>query len=274
MCEWVADGAIGPVREVHTWTDRPGGRWAQGVEQPEDTPQVPRTLDWDLWLGPAPYRPYHPIYAPFNWRGWWDFGTGVMGDMGCHILDTPVWVLNLGHPTSVQASSTPYNDETFPQACFVTYDFPARGKMPPMKLYWYDGGLMPPRPDELEEDRRMPQSGTILVGTEGKIMCADYGNQARLIPEAAMKAYTLPPKTIPRSPGIHQGWLDAIRSGKPASSNFNVSGHLTEIVLLVNLAIRAGRNVKLMWDGPNMKVTNVAEVNQYIRREYREGWSL
>ncbi len=274
LVEWVADGAIGEVYEAHCWTNRPS--WPQGerVDRPTEEPRVPRGMDWDLWLGPAPYRPYHPTYAPFNWRGWWDFGTGVMGDMGCHILDTPVWVLNLGHPTSVQASSTPYNDETFPQACFVTYDFPARGKMPPMKLYWYDGGLMPPRPDELEEDRRMPQSGTILVGTEGKIMCADYGNQARLIPEAAMKAYTLPPKTIPRSPGIHQGWLDAIRSGKPASSNFNVSGHLTEIVLLVNLAIRAGRNVKLMWDGPNMKVTNVAEVNQYIRREYREGWSL
>ncbi len=274
LVEWIADGAIGEVYEAHCWTNRPMDNWPQGIDRPTGRHWVPRGMDWDLWLGPAPYRPYHSLYTPFNWRGWWDFGTGAMGDMGCHILDTPVWALNLGHPTSVQASSTPYNDETFPLASFVTYDFPARGKMPPVKLYWYDGGLMPPRPDELEEGRRMPQSGTILVGTEGKIMCADYSDEARLIPEAAMKAYNRPPKTIPRSPGIHQGWLDAIRSGKPASSNFNVSGPLTEVVLLANLAIRAGRNVKLMWDGPNMKVTNVAEVNQYVRREYREGWSL
>lgn len=275
MVEWVRDGAIGEVREAHVWTDRPMQNWPQGIERPTGKHRVPRGMDWDLWLGPAPYRPYHPLYAPFNWRGWWDFGTGVMGDMGCHLLDTPMWVLDLGHPTSVMASSTPVNSETAPLASIVHYEFPARRDMPPVKVTWYDGGLMPPRPDELEQARRMGDgSGVIFVGDKGKIMCNVYGKNPRIIPETAMKAYKLPPKTIPRSPGIHQGWLDAIRNGKPASSNFDVSGPLTEVVLLANLAIRAGRNVKLMWDGPNMKVTNVADANQYIRREYREGWSL
>ena len=274
MVEWVRDGAIGNVREVHCWTDRPV--WPQGIDRPKDTPRVPRTLDWDLWLGPAPYRPYHPAYLPFKWRGWWDFGTGVMGDMGCHIVDTPVWVLNLGHPTSIQASSTPLNDETAPLATMITYEFPARGNMPPVKMTWYDGGLMPPRPPELEEGRRMgnEDGGVLLVGDKGTIMCGCYGMNPRLIPETEMKAYQQPPPSIPRSPGIHEGWIEACKGGKPASSNFDVSGPLTEIVLLGNIAIRAVKNVRLMWDGPNMQVTNVPEANEYIRREYRKGWTL
>ena len=274
MCEWVADGAIGQVREVHCWTDRPGGRWAQGVERPEETPRVPRTLDWDLWLGPAPYRPYHPAYMPFKWRGWWDFGTGSLGDMAAHIMDTPVWVLNLGYPTSVEAISTPVNSETAPLSSIITYQFPARGKLPPVKLTWYDGGLMPRLPDELEEGRRMGDNdgGVLLVGDKGTIMCGCYGKIPRLIPETRMAAYEKPPKTLPRSPGIHEGWIRACKGGQPASSNFDVSGPLTEIMLLGNLALRTGR--RLEWDGPNMKVTNVPEANQYVHREYREGWSL
>jgi len=274
ICEWVADGAIGPVREVHCWTDRPGGRWAQGVDRPEETPKVPRTLDWDLWLGPAPYRPYNPAYVPFKWRGFWDFGTGSLGDMGCHIMDTPVWVLDLGHPTSVEAISTPVNSETAPISSIITLHFSARGNMPPVKMTWYDGGLMPRRPDELEEGRRIGDSGggVLLVGDKGTIMCGTYGRNPRLIPEAAMEAYEQPPKTIPRSPGIHEGWIEACKGGKPASSNFNVSGPLTEIVLLGNLALRTGR--RLEWDGPNMKVTNFPEANKYVHREYREVWSL
>ncbi len=274
MCEWVADGAIGPVREVHCWTDRPGGRWPQGVGRPEGTPRVPRTLDWDLWLGPAPYRPYHSDYVPFQWRGWWDFGTGALGDMGCHIIDTPVWVLNLGHPTSVEAVSTPVNSETAPVSSIITLRFPARGKLPPVKLTWYDGGLTPCIPDELEEGRRIGDrnGGVLLVGDKGTIMCGCYGENPRIIPESKMAAYEQPPKTIPRSPGIHEGWLAACKGGKPASSNFDVSGNLTEIVLLGNLALRTGR--RLDWDGPNMKVTNFPEANQYVHRGYRDGWSL
>ena len=274
MAEWVADGAIGEVREVHSWTNRPIRNWPQGIDRPNGKPQVPRGLDWDKWLGPAPMRPYNPAYLPFVWRGWWDFGTGAIGDMGCHVMDIPVTTLNLGHPTSVIATSTPVNDETAPLASLVIYEFPARDSMPPVTMTWYDGGLQPPRPPELEAGRRMPQSGTILVGTEGKIMCADYGDSARIIPESKMNAYTKPPKTIPRVAGIHQNFVDAVMGGEPATSNFDVSGPFTEVVLLSNLAIRAGRNVRLEWDGPNMKVTNVAEANQYVRREYRKGWSL
>ena len=274
MCEWVADGAIGQVHEVHAWTDRPGGRWAQGIERPEETPRVPRTLDWDLWLGPAPYRPYNPAYLPFAWRGWWDFGTGSLGDMGCHIMDTPVWVLNLGHPTSVEAISTPVNLETAPLSSIVTYHFPARGKLPPVKMTWYDGGLMPRKPEELEEGRRMGDNdgGVLLEGDKGTIMCGCYGNNPRLIPETKMAAYEQPAKTISRSPGINKGWIEACKGGQPASSNFDVSGPLTEIVLLGNLALRTGK--RLEWDGPNMKVTNFPEANEYVHREYREEWSL
>jgi predicted dehydrogenase len=274
IAEWVADGAIGEVREVHCWTNRPIRNWPQGIERPTDTPPVPETVDWDLWLGPAPNRPYHPSYVPFFWRGYWDFGTGVMGDMGCHVMDIPVTVLKLGHPTSVVASSTPVNDETAPLASLVEYEFPAREELPPVKMMWYDGGLQPPRPVELEEGRSLPSSGTIFVGSKGKIMCADYGGEPQLIPQAAMDAYTQPPKTIPRVAEIHRNFIDAIRNDEPATSNFDVSGPLTEIVLLTNLATRAGRNVRLQWDGPNMQVTNVPEANLYVMREYREGWSL
>ena len=274
ISEWVADGAIGPVREVMCWTDRPGGRWPQGVGRPEGTPPVPKTLDWDLWLGPAPVRPYHPDYVPFQWRGWWDFGTGSLGDMGCHIMDTPVWVLNLGHATSVEAVSTPVNSETAPISSIITTHYPARGKMPPVKMTWYDGGLMPPRPEELEEGRRMGDrdGGVLLIGDKGKIMCGCYGRNPRLIPEEAMKAYEPPEPTIPRSPGVHEEWIRACKGGEPAGSNFEVSGPLTEIVLLGNLALRSGK--RLEWDGPNMKVTNHPEANQYVTREYRKPWSL
>ncbi|UCH64254.1 MAG: Gfo/Idh/MocA family oxidoreductase [Fidelibacterota bacterium] len=273
MCEWVADGAIGAVREVHCWTDRPIGWWAQGVDRPKETPPVPRTLNWDLWLGPAPYRPYNPAYLPFDWRGWWDFGTGALGDMGCHLIDTPVWALDLGYPTSAEAISTPVNDETGPLASMVKLTFPARGKMPPVELTWYDGGLLPPRPPELEEGRRMgdDDGGVLMLGDQGTIMCGCLGSNPRLIPETAMQEYEQPAKTIPRSPGIHEGWIEACKTGKQPCSNFEVSGPLTEIVLMGNLAIRSGKRIE--WDGPNMKVTNFPEMNKYVHREYRKGWS-
>ncbi|MEE9167084.1 MAG: Gfo/Idh/MocA family oxidoreductase [Candidatus Neomarinimicrobiota bacterium] len=274
IAEWIADGAIGDVREAHVWTNRPWGYWPQGVDRPKSVPSVPPTLDWDRWLGPAPWRHYHPAYLPFNWRGWWDFGTGALGDMGCHLIDTPVWALKLGHPTSVQGSATPTNDETGPIGSIVHYDFPARDDMPPVHMVWYEGGLTPPRPKALEEGRRMGNgSGVLLVGDKGTLMCNDYGDSPRMIPETAMQAYTQPPKTIRRSPGIHQEWIDACKGGEPASSNFDVSGPMTEIVLLGNLAVRNAGKI-LEWDGKKMKVTNLEEANKYVRREYREGWSL
>ncbi|MCU1293595.1 MAG: Oxidoreductase domain protein (Precursor), partial [Bryobacterales bacterium] len=196
LCEMVWDGAIGPVQEVHIWTDRPsnglfGEYWPQGVERPKETPPVPSTLDWDLWLGPAPQRPYHPAYAPFKWRGWWDFGTGALGDIGCHTFDPIFRALKLGHPTSVEASSTRVNKETYPLSSMVTYHFPARGDMPPVKLCWYDGGMRPPRPEELEEGREMGATGAMLVGKQGKILTKKF--RYELIPESRSKAYGEPP---------------------------------------------------------------------------------
>ncbi len=272
MCEWIWDGAIGPVREVLAWTDRPGGRWPQGVERPTETPPVPKTLNWDLWLGLAPYRPYHPIYMPFRWRGWCDFGTGSLGDMGCHVLDPVFRALKLGHPTAVSAECTAFNRDSYPTASTVYYEFPARGDMPPVKLTWYDGGRLPPRPEELEAGRRMPESGTIFVGDKGKIISDEYSGAPRIIPETKMKAYKVPPKTLPRSIGHHNEWVEACKGGKPAGSNFEFASLMTQVVLLGNVALRAGK--KLSWDGANMKVTNVPEANEYLHRPYREGWTL
>lgn len=272
LVEWVQDGAIGDVTEVHSWTNRP--TWPQGIERPKEEQPIPEGLDWDRWIGPAPVRPYNEIYAPFNWRGWWDFGTGALGDMGCHIMDMPVWALELTHPTAVQASFSPFpQGESGPAASIVTFEFPARGSKPPVIYKWYDGGLMPSRPKELEAGKRMPGTGTLLIGTKGVIM-ADEGGTGRIIPETAMQAYKRPPKRIKRVKGHYEDFVSAALGGDPASSNFDVAGPLTEIVLLGNVAIQSGRNVRLEWDGANMTVTNLAEANKYVKRQYREGWKL
>jgi len=277
--EWLWDGAIGPVREVHAWSDRPTHNgnlfWAQGVDRPTDKPPVPDTLDWDLWLGPAPYRPYHPAYVPFRWRGWWDFGSGGLGDMGIHNLAPVFSALKLTAPASVHSSSTLFNNETLPLASTVHYDFPARGDMPPVKLHWYDGGMLPPRPDELEDDRRLSrEDGLIFVGDEGKMYVEGWGgNSPRLIPEEKMKAYKRPPKTLPRSIGHHKEWIQSCKKGTPTRSNFDFAGPLTEAVLLGTVSVRMGGR-KLIWDSPNLKVTNVPEANKYIHYQYREGWTL
>jgi len=272
MCEWIWDGAIGPVREVLAWTDRPGGRWPQGVARPKDTEAVPEGLNWDMWLGLAPFRAYNHIYRPFRWRGWCDFGTGALGDMGCHVLDPVFRSLKLGHPTSVSADCTDFNRDSYPSASTVYYEFPARGDMPPVKLTWYDGGRLPPRPEELEPGRRMPESGTIFIGDKGKIISDEYSGAPRIIPEAKMKEYKAPPKTLPRSPGHHKEWVEACKGGKQAGSNFGFASLLTEVVLLGNVALKAGK--KLYWDGPNMMVVNAPEANAYLHRPYREGWTL
>ena len=270
-CEWLWGGAIGDIREVHCWTNRP--IWPQGIERPGEIQPVPDSLDWDLWLGPAPQRPYNPAYVPFKWRGFWDFGTGALGDMACHVLDPVFSALKLGYPTQVEASFTKTNEETAPLASIIHYNFPARGDMPSVKLHWYDGGLLPARPEEIEQGRRLPQSGTIFVGSKGKLMCGTYGESPRIIPEAKMKQYSRPKKTIARIDGNHeQDWARACKGGKPACSNFDYSGPLTETVVMGNLAIRSGQ--KLDWDGVNMKVTNAPEANKFVHYEYRQGWTL
>ena len=264
-CEMIWDGAIGPVHEVEVWH---GGRfWHYPAFEgrPTDTPPVPDGLDWDLWLGPAPERPYHPEYCPWTWRNWWDFGTGLLGDLGCHKLSTVFKALKLTHPASVEASSTKLDPELYPHGEIIRYRFPARSDMPPVKLTWYDGGLKPPRPEELEPGRRI--GGVIYSGEKGKMM--GY----RLIPEARMQEHGAPPKTLPRSVGHYKEWVDACRGGPPAGADFvDHAGLLTETPLLGNVALRAG--AKLAWDGPNLKIANDEKANQYLHREYREGWSL
>ena len=270
--EWIRDGAIGPVREVHGWSDVGGSSWADMEDRPEETPPVPETLDWDRWLGPAPYRPYHPAYAPYNWRGWWDFGTGGIGDMACHNLDPAFWALDLGYPSNVEASSSRLSAETVPAGALYHFEFPARSDMPPVTMKWYDGGLMPPRPRELEEGRRMGGDGIYFVGDEGVIMCGGWGGTPRIIPESKMQAFKRPPRTIPRVPGHRPDWINACKGGNPATTNFNYAGPLTEMVLLGNVALRTRK--KLYWDGPNMKAKNVPEADKYIRPKFRDGWSL
>ena len=273
--EWVEDGAIGNVTEVHCWTDRPKGWWPQGsIKRPTQSLPVPSTLNWDLWLGVASYRPYHPDYLPFKWRGWWNFGCGALGDLGCHILDVPFWALELTSPTSIQAHSTPFNNETAPEAETIEYEFPARSGKPPVKLTWYDGGRMPTRPVELEEGRKMGDNngGVLLIGDKGTIMTGCFGDGARIIPETKMRAYKKPPKTLTRSKGHYKDWILACKGGDPASSNFDYAGPLTETTLLGNVAVRAGG--KLLWDSKQMKFTNNEDANKYVHFEYRKGWSL
>jgi len=274
MCEWIWAGAIGPVREVHAWTNRPV--WPQGIDRPTETPDVPSTLNWDLWVGPSPMRPYHPAYLPFNWRGWWDFGGGALADMACHVIDPVFSALKLGYPITVEACATRVNKETFPHASIVRFEFPARGDMPAVKLHWYDGGMKPARPDALEPNRKLGQAGSnvFFIGDKGVLRCGEYGDSPRLIPERRMKEYNRPPKTLPRIEGSHeQNWIDACKGGVPACSNFDYSGPLTETVVMGNLSLRR-LDKKLTWDGQNMKVTNDDEANEYVNLPYRKGWSL
>ena len=270
---WVEDNAIGEITEVHCWTNRP--TWPQGVDRPAETPPVPATLDWDLWLGPAPERPYHPAYCPRNWRGWWDFGAGALGDMGCHIMDGAFYALELGPPTRVSAESSGINDETGPKWSIICYEFPKRGKLPPVTLTWYDGGKTPARPPELEEGRILGDKdgcGSLYVGAKGKIMATTYGNGVRIIPETKMKAYKKAKVELPRRPMHHENWTLACKGEGTAISNFDYAGPFTEMVLLGNVALRAGQPIE--WDSENMKITNLPEAQRFIERAYRPGWTL
>lgn len=263
--EYILDGAIGPVREVQVWVSARFWQHSLYETRPTETPPVPDYLDWDLWLGPAQQRPYHPGYLPWVWRNWWDFGTGHLGDLGCHKLSTVFKALKLGHPTSVEASSTKLNPETYPIGVLAHFEFPARGEMPPVTLNWYDGGLRPARPAELSPNSGM--GDVIFIGDNAKLM--GY----RIIPEAKQRAYGKPPKRLPRSPGHYNEFVNACRGGEPAGSNFvDHSGLLSEVVMLGNVAVRSQN--KLLWDGPNFKFTNDEAANKLLHREYRSGWSL
>ncbi len=284
--EWIEDGAIGPVHEVLAWTDRPvgGDPWSDFpiMARPSEQPPIPDTLNWDLWIGPAPMRPYHPIYHPLSWRGFYDFGTGPLGDMGCHILDPSFYALDLGHPDSVFATSTHWEegiqDETYPRACVVQYQFPARGSKPPIKLTWYDGRLKPPLPDMVPGDLELPNSGALIVGEKGVILHKSHGaGSAQILPESRRQAYKDPEPSIPRveqnSAPHEQDWVRACKDGQPASSNFEYGGPLTEMVLIGVLAIRM-KDQRLEWDGESMTVTNVPEANALVNPPYRSGWTL
>jgi predicted dehydrogenase len=289
LCEWVWDGAIGDVREAHAWTNRPV--WPSGIEvdRPTETWDLPVGLDWDLWLGPAQARPYHPMYHPAKWRAWWDFGTGSLGDMACHIIDPLFFALKLKYPVSVEANISRYwhaffqatqpKNEMFPRSTIVRFRFPARESMPAVNVTWWDGGLLPARPAALEPGRRMgnKDGGILLIGDKGCILAGCYGESPRLVPEAAMKKYKRPPRTIERIPdgpdGHEQNWIRACKGGPAAISNFDYSGPLSEMVLMGNLAIRFPDR-ELSWDGAAMKVTNDKDADAYVRRQYRDGWHL
>jgi predicted dehydrogenase len=277
LCEWIWDGAIGPVREVHNWSSRPF--WPQGIDRPKDTEPVPDGLNWDAWLGPAPERPFNHLYLPFVWRGWTDFGCGALGDMGSYSFDTIFRVLKLEAPVSVEASSTERYPETYPAASIIRYEFPARGDMPPVKFTWYDGGLKPPRPEELEAGREFRDpgedgdEGMLFVGDKGKILCKFNGGHPQLIPQSKMDAYKQPPKTLPRSPGNEREWLDACKGGKTKpGGNFEFEGMVTETLLLGNVSCRLGQ--KLDWNRADLKVNNSEAANKMVSPERRKGWEL
>lgn len=279
VVEWIRAGLIGEVREVDGWCDLSYYPWGHAYwsskwgERPADTPAVPSDLDWDLWIGPAPMRPYHPAYHPLVWRCWWDFGVGMMGDRGAHTLDAAVWALDLDAPETVEATSCGLNAETHPLSAVVTYRFPARGPRPPVDLTWYEG-TRAPRPEALEDGRRMPEEGGLVFrGSKGLLMCGVYADSPRLVPESLMREAVLPAKTIPRVEGSHEeDWARSCKSGAKAGAAFEYAGPLTEICLLGNVAKRL--DTRIAWDAAGLRVTNQPEAEAFIRRPYRAGWSL
>ncbi|HWZ99687.1 MAG TPA: Gfo/Idh/MocA family oxidoreductase [Candidatus Dormibacteraeota bacterium] len=296
--EYIQSGAIGEVREIHVWTNRPLGFWPQGVPRPEPLPAsadslkwsgrdvntrlaaamagdypIPDTLSWSLFLGVGPEVQYHPVYHPFNWRGWVDWGVGAIGDMGAHLLDVSLWALDLGLPTSVETISTPFNKASYPLATQTYFEFPARGKMPPVKLTWYDGGLLPPKPVEMAEDEEVNKDGgALLVGSKGKLLHDTYGLRPRLLPKSLADSTPKPAQKLLRiKDESHElNWVDAAKGKTVASCPFEYAAILAEIMLLGVVALRAGK--KLSYDPANMRVTNVADANQYLKRDYRTGW--
>ena len=311
--EWIQAGVIGPVAEVHVWTNRP--IWPQGIPRPAAAPvppapapgavpappswnrrtineataaammgnySAPEGLRWDLYLGPVPEDlPWHPVYHPFNWRGWTDFGVGALGDMGAHLIDHPVWALNLGYPSSIEATSTPWGGPsakpaTYPVAMTVHYEFPARGNLPAVKLNWYDGGLMPPRPPQLPDDLALNREGGVLyVGTKGILIHETYGTNPKLFPAGLLEDAAKVPQTMPRVTVSHElNWVAACKKQGTATSPFEYAAPLTETMLLGIVALRTGQGRKILYDGAAMSVTNIPEANQYLTRQYRDGWGI
>ncbi len=295
-------GLIGDIVEVHAWTNRPV--WPHGLPKPTGDHPIPAELDWDLWLGPTKYEPYNPVYVPFNWRGWWCFGTGALGDMACHIMDPIYRILPIKYPDSAECSiANQWLDmwkeanyiDSCPMASIIHLNYPRTDKKGSIKVSWYDGGLLPQRPDELlpEEPFGNWDGGCLFIGTKGKLLMDCYGANPRLLPTRLMKEVNLPKPTLKRVPeGHYLQWVNACIAGYgkgETSSPFEYAGPFTESVLMGNLAIRSAMMVnpkmkgwedkylgrkKLLWDAENMKITNFDEANQFVKREYRDGWSL
>ena len=310
--EWIHAGILGPVHEVHVWTNRPIVYWPQGLPRPTDVAPSdvpggfgnpwtfrhvqevlaaamgggsapPAGLDWDMYLGPiAENIAYHPVYHPFNWRGWVDFGSGALGDMGAHLIDHPFWALGLTYPVSVEATSTPWGATrerkpvSFPVSTCVHYQFAARGTQPPVKLSWFDGGIYPPRPDGLPDDVELAsEGGVIFIGEKGILLHDTYGANPRLYPQALTAAAAAIPKSMPRIMWSHElNWIKAIRGEAQASSPIESSAQLTETMLLGLVALRAGQGKKILYDGERGQITNMSDANQYLTREYRAGWAI
>lgn len=270
--EWIQAGVIGPVRRVENWSSRPF--WPQGLDRPSQAQPIPEGFDWRLWLGPAPQRPFNHIYLPFVWRGWYDFGCGALGDMGQYSFDTIYRALKLGPVTAVEASSSPLFPEAFPVASLIHYDFPEREGMPPVRVNWYDGGLKPPRPPELEPGRDMSDDheGLLFVGDHGSILCGFEGEHPQLIPAARMKTFVPPPKTLPRSIGHYQEWVRACKGGPKAEVNFEWAAPLVESLLLGNIAIRTGE--RLQWEPDSMAIPNSSKAQTLLKPDWRDGWRM
>ncbi len=266
--EILRSGVIGKIREVHLWTDRP--IWPQGIDRPTDTPPVPPHLHWDLWIGPAPFRPYHPIYHPFRWRGWIDFGTGALGDIGCHVFPLSFLSLRLEYPVWVQAVSSGHNKETFPRWSIVQYEFPARGDLPPVRLTWYDGGQKPSADllKEVLKGETIPENGSLYIGDKGVMF------NGKLLPADRFKDYQPPEPTLPRAPqdNHYLEWVIACKTGSPTMSNFEFASLVAEAVLLGNVALLTQQKVD--WEPETMTAKGCPEAKPLIKREYRKGWSL
>ena len=273
--EWIWDGAIGQVREVHAWAS--AGWFAMRHGRPEGTPPVPPGFDWDLWLGPAEDRPYQPDYTPFNWRGWWAFGGGGLPDVAVHHLDPAFNALELDTPETVEATAAWTDDEVASSGVLATWRFGPRRNMDPVTVYWYDGGLRPPTPLGIDPDdprQRMGEgtNGIYFVGEKGIITAGGWSGMPRLLPAELHRSYERPEKTLPRVEGHHADWLRACKGGPPASSNFAYGARLCEFVLLGVVAARARRQVE--WYAPTMKLTNAPEADRFLRAPYRKGWEL
>ena len=272
--EVIRTGVLGNIQELHVWTDRAGKRWSQGVDRPTETPAVPKALDWDLWLGGAPHRPYHPIYVPFKWRGWKDFGTGPIGDMGIHNAAMPLAALQLGVPHSVELLETSgLKSETYPMWAKLRCEFPAKGGQKPAVLYWYDGGKLPP---EGLIEHKLQDNGAIVVGSQGTLCSYKWtGGEWDLFPKEKFQGYRLPEPKIPRAPGqdIYLEWIQACKGGRPAFCNFvDFAAPLTEVTLVSALALRVGKNIR--WSAEKMHAENCPDAEPFIRRVYRKGWGF